>query len=50
LMFCAGLLPLALGKGKMDPLTVELVFLVDILNEGLEVGQGFLGHFRFLFG
>ena len=43
------LFPLALGKGKAYLQAVELVFLVDILDECLEVEHGFLSHFRFLF-
>jgi hypothetical protein len=44
-----GLFPLALDEGKANPFAASLVLLVDVLNEGLEVGQGFIGHFRFLF-
>ena len=43
------LFPLALDEGKANPFTASLVLLVDVLNEGLEVGQVFFGHFRFLF-
>jgi hypothetical protein len=43
------LFPLALGKGKANLFAASLVLPVDILNEGLEVGQGFISHFRFLF-
>jgi hypothetical protein len=43
------LLPLALGKAKAYLQAIELVFPVDILDEGLEVEHGFLSHFRFLF-
>ena len=45
-----GLFPLALDEGKANPFAASLVLLVDVFNEGLEVGQGFISHFRFLFG
>jgi hypothetical protein len=41
--------PLALGKGKTNLFARWLVFLVYILDEFLQVGKRFFGHFRFLF-
>jgi hypothetical protein len=43
------LFPLALGKGKADFLTAELVFLVYIFNKCLKVGEWFIGHGAILF-
>jgi len=43
------LFPLALDKAKVDSLAASLVLLIDVFNEGLEVGQGLFRHFRFLF-
>ena len=44
-----GVLSLPLDEGKTDLAAVGLVFLVDVLNEGLEVFRGFLRHGFFLF-
>jgi hypothetical protein len=41
--------PFALGEAKMDPFAVELVFLIYIFDEGLQVGQRFIGHGAVLF-
>jgi hypothetical protein len=41
--------PLALGEAKMDLFAAELVFFIYIFDEGLLVGERFIGHDAVLF-
>jgi hypothetical protein len=40
---------LALGKPESDFQPVKLIFFINVLDKGLEVGPGFIRRGRFLF-
>jgi len=46
---CSLLFPFALGEAEANLFARSLVFLINILDEFLQVGRRFFGHFRFLF-